>query len=77
VAWKAGDHGELILSGALANPVDGDVLLFKGDSPRQPWLGGSGSGWCGGVSRGEGIRLDSNDGCGRPETRPSCDSVDR
>ena len=26
-------RGELILGGALANPVDGTVLLFKSDSP--------------------------------------------
>ena len=26
-------RGELVLGGALANPVDGTVLLFKGDSP--------------------------------------------
>jgi uncharacterized protein YciI/heme-degrading monooxygenase HmoA len=32
-AWKAGERGELVLSGALANPVDGAVLLFRGDSP--------------------------------------------
>ena len=32
-AWKASEHGELVLGGALANPVDGAVLLFKGDSP--------------------------------------------
>jgi len=32
-AWKACDRGELLLAGALANPVDGAVLLFKGDSP--------------------------------------------
>lgn len=32
-AWKASDRGELLLGGALANPVDGAVLLFKGDSP--------------------------------------------
>jgi uncharacterized protein YciI len=25
--------GELVLAGALANPVDGAVLLFRGDSP--------------------------------------------
>lgn len=31
-AWKASERGELILAGALANPVDGAVLLFKGDS---------------------------------------------
>jgi uncharacterized protein len=32
-AWKASERGELILAGALANPVDGAVLLFKGESP--------------------------------------------
>jgi len=32
-AWKSKDRGELVLAGALANPVDGAVLLFKGDSP--------------------------------------------
>ena len=31
-AWEASERGELILAGALANPVDGAVLLFKGDS---------------------------------------------
>jgi uncharacterized protein len=33
LAWKAAERGELILGGALANPVDGAVVLFKGDSP--------------------------------------------
>ncbi len=32
-AWKASERGELILAGALANPVDGAVLLFTGHSP--------------------------------------------
>jgi len=32
-AWKASERGELVLGGALADPVDGAVLLFKGDSP--------------------------------------------
>jgi heme-degrading monooxygenase HmoA/uncharacterized protein YciI len=32
-AWKASDRGELVLAGALAHPVDGAVLLFRGDSP--------------------------------------------
>jgi len=32
-AWAASALGELVLGGALANPVDGAVLLFKGDSP--------------------------------------------
>jgi uncharacterized protein len=34
LGWKASERGELLLGGALANPVDGAVLLFKGDSPR-------------------------------------------
>jgi uncharacterized protein YciI len=33
LGWKASDRGELVLAGALANPIDGAVLLFKGDSP--------------------------------------------
>lgn len=32
-AWQSSGRGELILGGALANPADGAVLLFKGDSP--------------------------------------------
>jgi len=32
-AWKASERGELVLGGALANPVDGAMLLFRGDSP--------------------------------------------
>jgi uncharacterized protein YciI len=32
-AWAASERGELVLGGALANPVDGAVLLFTGDSP--------------------------------------------
>lgn len=32
-AWEASERGELVLAGALANPVDGAVLLFSGDSP--------------------------------------------
>ena len=32
-AWEASERGELVLAGALANPVDGAVLLFTGDSP--------------------------------------------
>ena len=32
-ARAAIDRGELVLGGALANPVDGAVLLFRGDSP--------------------------------------------
>ncbi len=32
-AWQAHQRGELILAGALAEPADGAVLLFKGASP--------------------------------------------
>lgn len=32
LAWKAVERRELVLAGALANPVDGAVLLFKGGS---------------------------------------------
>jgi uncharacterized protein YciI len=33
LAWDACDRGELVIAGALAEPVDGAVLLFQGDSP--------------------------------------------
>ena len=33
LAWQAHERGELVLGGALADPVDGAVLLFRGDSP--------------------------------------------
>jgi uncharacterized protein len=33
LAWQAAERGELLLGGALADPVDGAVLLFQGDSP--------------------------------------------
>ncbi|MBI2993190.1 MAG: YciI family protein [Gammaproteobacteria bacterium] len=33
-AWRAHERGELILGGAYADPVDGAVLLFSGDSQR-------------------------------------------
>jgi len=32
LAWEAHERGELVLGGALTDPVDGAVLLFKGDS---------------------------------------------
>ena len=32
-AWAASERGELVLGGALADPVDSAVLLFQGDSP--------------------------------------------
>lgn len=33
LGWQASDRGELVMGGALANPADGAVLIFKGDSP--------------------------------------------
>ena len=33
LAWQAHARGELVLGGALADPVDGAVLLFQGGSP--------------------------------------------
>ena len=33
MAWAAKEKGELILAGALANPADGAVFHFRGDSP--------------------------------------------
>jgi uncharacterized protein len=33
LAWQAHERGELVLGGALAEPVDTAVLLFRGDSP--------------------------------------------
>ena len=33
LAWAAAGRGELLLGGALADPVDGAVLLFDADSP--------------------------------------------
>jgi len=33
LAWAASERGELVLGGALADPVDGALLLFRGDSP--------------------------------------------
>jgi uncharacterized protein len=32
-AWAASSKGELVMGGALADPVDGAVLLFKGELP--------------------------------------------
>jgi uncharacterized protein len=32
-AWDASARGELLLAGALADPVDGGVLLFRAESP--------------------------------------------
>lgn len=33
-AWAAHERGDLVLAGALAEPPDGAVLWFRGDSPR-------------------------------------------
>lgn len=33
LAWEAHERGELLLGGALADPADGAVLLFQGDTP--------------------------------------------
>lgn len=33
LAWEAYERGELLLGGALADPADGAVLLFQGDTP--------------------------------------------
>lgn len=30
-AWAAADRGELVVAGALADPVDGAVLMFQGE----------------------------------------------
>lgn len=32
LAWEAHERGELVLGGALADPADGAILLFQGDS---------------------------------------------
>ncbi|MDD1527256.1 hypothetical protein C7U92_04975 [Bradyrhizobium sp. WBOS7] len=31
-AWAAAERGELVLAGALTNPLDTGVILFKGES---------------------------------------------
>lgn len=33
MAWDAEQRGELVLAGAFAEPADGAVLLFKGETP--------------------------------------------
>jgi uncharacterized protein YciI len=32
LAWEANDRGELLLGGALAEPADGSVLIFQGET---------------------------------------------
>jgi uncharacterized protein len=34
LAWKGVERGEILLGGALADPTDGGILLFKADSPQ-------------------------------------------
>jgi uncharacterized protein len=34
LAWAASQRGELVLGGALADPVDRAILLFKGESTK-------------------------------------------
>ncbi|HCY39741.1 MAG TPA: hypothetical protein DHV48_00010 [Prolixibacteraceae bacterium] len=34
LAQKAHQNGTLVLGGALADPADGAMLVFKGDSPK-------------------------------------------
>ncbi len=36
LAWEAHDRGELVLGGALGDPPESAVLLFKCDSPSIP-----------------------------------------
>jgi hypothetical protein len=33
MAWAAQERGELVLAGAFAEPADGALLIFQGDSP--------------------------------------------
>ena len=33
LAWRAHEHGDLVLGGALTDPSDMAILLFRGDSP--------------------------------------------
>jgi uncharacterized protein len=33
LAWQAHERGELVLAGALAEPVDNAVFLFRGEGP--------------------------------------------
>jgi uncharacterized protein len=35
-AWQAADRGELVLGGAVGDPVESSLLLFKCDSPEVP-----------------------------------------
>lgn len=33
LAWESNARGEMILGGAFADPIDGAILVFQGDSP--------------------------------------------
>jgi uncharacterized protein len=33
MAWQSVERGEMLLAGALADPADGAVLVFTGESP--------------------------------------------
>jgi uncharacterized protein len=33
LAWETQGRGEMVLGGALADPADGAVIVFEGDSP--------------------------------------------
>ncbi|ANN66701.1 YciI-like protein [Bordetella bronchialis] len=32
-AWQASKRGDLVLAGAVGEPIDGALLVFQGDSP--------------------------------------------
>ena len=34
LAWAAHERGEMVLGGALGEPVDRAILMFKGESPK-------------------------------------------
>lgn len=34
LAQKAAENGSLVMAGALADPPDGAILVFKGDTPQ-------------------------------------------
>jgi uncharacterized protein YciI len=36
LAWAAADRGELVLGGAVGDPIDGALLLFRTGSPEIP-----------------------------------------
>jgi len=36
LAWQAAERGELLLGGAVGDPIEGSILLFSADSPDVP-----------------------------------------